>query len=230
MTTAERRQREREAMRSRILEAAHDIALQEGYDALTMRHIAERLEYSAAALYRHFNDKSALLSALLATEFEELTRSLEAVSSTTDPLERIRRAARVYAEFGVADFDRYRQMFVAPPEISDDADDVSMLSPHPAPASPATELYTILRRAVAQAIASLRFRPDVNDVDLVTQTLWAGLHGVVSLHAARTRDSDVPWRPLHQTVNVVIDSLLRGFARSRSVEVGAGADVRGVRA
>lgn len=197
-------------MRLRILEAARDISLHEGYDALTMRRIAERLDYSAAALYRHFHDKTALLSALLASEFDELTRALEAVSAIPDPIERIRRAARVYAEFGVADFDRYRQMFVAPPEPHDD---VSLLSRPPTPSSPATHLYALLRRAVAQAIASLRFRPDVTDVDLVTQTLWAGVHGVVSLHAARTRDSDVPWRPLQQTVNVAVDSLLRGFAR-----------------
>jgi AcrR family transcriptional regulator len=218
MTTLERRQRERVAMRVRILDAAREIALNEGYDALTMRRIADRLDYSAAALYRHFHDKSAIVSALLATQFEELTAALDAVSVTADPIERIRRAARVYAEFGVADFDRYRQMFVAPPEVPDD---VSLLSPQ-VPPSPATELYSILRRAVAQAIASLRFRPDVTDIDLVTQTLWAGLHGAVSLHAARTRDSDVPWRPLQQTVNVAIDAMLRGFARGRPVEAGEG--------
>lgn len=208
-------------MRSRILETARDIALREGYDALTMRHIAERLDYSAAALYRHFHDKSALLSALLASEFDELTRALEAVSAHPDPIERIRRAARVYAEFGVADFDRYRQMFVAPPE----ADDVSLLSPPTAAEFPATQLYDLLRRAVGQAISGLRFRPDVTDADLVTQTLWAALHGVVSLHAARTRDSDVPWRPLHQTVNVVVDTLLRGYARGRASPEGVARDV-----
>ncbi len=136
---------------------------------------------------------------------------MELVSAIPDPIERIRRAARVYAEFGVADLDRYRQMFVAPPEPHDD---ISLLSP-PAPSalSPANHLYEILRRAVAQAVASLRFRPDVTDVDLVTQTIWAGIHGVVSLHAARTRESDVPWRPLQQTVNVTVDAMLRGFAR-----------------
>ena len=204
-------------MRSRILDAAREISISEGYDALTMRRIAERLDYSAAALYRHFHDKSEIVSALLAAQFEELTASLEAVSSIADPIERIRRAARVYAEFGVADFDRYRQMFVSPPEV---ADDISFLSAPPpsTAASPATELYAILRRAVAQAIAGLRFRPDITDIDLVTQTLWAGLHGAVSLHAARTRDSDVPWRPLQQTVSVVIDAMLRGFARARPAE------------
>lgn len=219
MTTLERRQRERAAMRVRILEAAREITLREGYDALTMRRIADRLDYSAAALYRHFHDKSAIVGALLAAQFEELTTALEAISVTADPIERIRRVARVYAEFGVADFDRYRQMFVAPPEVPDD---VSLLAPQPNPSSPANELYAILRRAVAQAIASLRFRPDVTDIDLVTQTLWAGLHGAVSLHAARTRDSDVPWRPLQQTVNVAIDAMLRGFARGRPVEASEG--------
>ena len=212
-------------MRSKILDAAREISVSEGYDALTMRRIAERLDYSAAALYRHFHDKSAIVTALHATQFAELTASLEAVSAVADPIERIRRVARMYAEFGVADFDRYRQMFVAPPEAGDD---VSLLSPQPpaAAANPANELYAILRRAVAQAIAGLRFRPDMTDIDLVTQTLWAGLHGAVSLHAARTRDSDVPWRPLQQTVNVVIDALLRGFARGRPRE---GTETREVR-
>ncbi|HEY8369587.1 MAG TPA: helix-turn-helix domain-containing protein, partial [Thermodesulfobacteriota bacterium] len=63
MGTIERRERERAATRAKILDAARELFVSEGYDAVTMRRIADRIEYTAAALYRHFPDKRALLDA-----------------------------------------------------------------------------------------------------------------------------------------------------------------------
>ena len=64
MGVRERRDREREEIRTRILDAARELFATEGYEAVTMRRIADRIEYSATAIYFHFRDKEALLQEL----------------------------------------------------------------------------------------------------------------------------------------------------------------------
>ena len=204
MGTAERRARQRESTRESILDAARQLAAHQGYEAITVRRIAESIEYTPAALYRHYPSKAAIFAALLAEDHAALARELHQHADVGDPVERIRRAARTYVEFAMADLDRYRLMFIAPLELEAVADVANV-----------DGAYEFFRQAVAQAVATLRFRPELTDVDIVTQALWGGLHGIVSLHAARTRDSDVAWRPARQTVAHLIETLVRGLARKR---------------
>ena len=74
MGTAERRERERQELRVRILDAARELFAEQGYDAVTMREIADRIEYSPTAIYFHFKDKEALLRELCDTDFATLAR------------------------------------------------------------------------------------------------------------------------------------------------------------
>ena len=69
MGPRERREREREETRTRILDAARELFAAEGYEAVTMRRIAERIEYSATAIYFHFKDKEALVKELCDVDF-----------------------------------------------------------------------------------------------------------------------------------------------------------------
>ena len=64
MGPKERREREREEIRTSILEAARDLFANEGVEAVTMRRIAEKIEYSPTAIYFHFKDKESLLAEL----------------------------------------------------------------------------------------------------------------------------------------------------------------------
>ncbi len=67
--TVERRERERQELRTRILDAARELFAEEGYDAVTMRKIADRIEYSPTAIYFHFRDKHALMRELVDARF-----------------------------------------------------------------------------------------------------------------------------------------------------------------
>jgi AcrR family transcriptional regulator len=58
--TTERRERERAEQRQRILDAALHIITQEGFTAMTMRKLAERIEYSPAAIYLHFQSREEI--------------------------------------------------------------------------------------------------------------------------------------------------------------------------
>src|SRR5215212_10572320 len=70
MGVKERRDRQREDVRTKIMDAARDLFVSEGYDAVSMRKIAEAIEYSPTAIYVHFTDKAALMQELCAHDFQ----------------------------------------------------------------------------------------------------------------------------------------------------------------
>jgi len=53
----------------------------------------------------------------------------------------------------------------------------------------------------------------VNDAELISQTLWAAVHGVISLNIAKSHDNWVDWRPLAERANLMLDAVLRGLIR-----------------
>jgi hypothetical protein len=71
--------------------------------------------------------------------------------------------------------------------------------------NPEQDAYAFLRGTLAEAQAAGRLRPGVDDLDLLTQTVWAGIHGVVSLEIAKCHDDWVDWRPAAERVRLMID-------------------------
>ena len=70
MGTKQRREREKQEVREGILAGAREIALQEGWQAVTIRKVAERIEYSPPTIYEYFENKEAILLELLRQGFE----------------------------------------------------------------------------------------------------------------------------------------------------------------
>ena len=99
--TKERREREKEEIRQKILDAARELFVQEGYDAVSMRKIAERIEYSPTAIYLHFKDKRSVLIALCDEDFLRLARELQKIGRIEDPVERMRQSGRAYIRFAL---------------------------------------------------------------------------------------------------------------------------------
>jgi AcrR family transcriptional regulator len=207
MKPNERRQRDREEFRARILDAARELFATSGYEAVTMRRIAERIEYTPMAIYSYFRDKDALLRALCDADFAALRTALARVARAADPIARLRRMGRAYADFAEGHPNHYRLMFMSPP-------------PWPAPGSsgagaegggPERDTYSAIKAAVEAALSAGRFRPELRDADLLTQTIWGGVHGVIALHLALGGDPWVDWRPAKKSVRLMIDALIRGL-------------------
>jgi AcrR family transcriptional regulator len=117
MGIAERREREKEALRTRILEAARDIVSEEGLNALSMRAIADRIEYSPATLYLYFRDKDELVREVVRTGFQRLQWYMgEEVrrSAAGDGLEEYRAMGIAYARFALENTAYFRVMFELP--------------------------------------------------------------------------------------------------------------------
>jgi len=69
MGSKQRREREKEALRQDILDAARELFVEEGYDNVSMRRVAEKIEYSPTTIYLYFEDKASLLYAICEETF-----------------------------------------------------------------------------------------------------------------------------------------------------------------
>jgi AcrR family transcriptional regulator len=117
MGIVERREREREALRTQILEAARDILSEQGLDALSMRAIAERIEYSPATIYLYFRDKTELIHEVVRAGFERLheyTLAEMAAVAAEGPLAEYRVMGYAYARFALENTAYFRVMFELP--------------------------------------------------------------------------------------------------------------------
>ena len=114
MGLKERREREKEVVRGKILDAARELFVAEGYEAVTMRKIAQAIEYSPTAIYLHFRDKEAVINAICDTDFLQLATRFRKIAEVADPIVRLKAAGRAYADFALRHPNHYRLMFMTP--------------------------------------------------------------------------------------------------------------------
>jgi AcrR family transcriptional regulator len=203
----ERREREREEVRTRILDAARELFANEGFEAVTMRRIADRIEYSPTAIYFHFRDKEALLKELCDNDFAALAHQFADIARVGDPIERLRLTGYAYARFGIEHPNHYRLMFMTPhPPIDPAGQELEK-------GNPEEDAYAFLKVIVTDAIAAGRFREGLGDADLLSQTIWAAMHGVISLQIAKCNDAWIDWRPLEHRTKAMVDMIIDGLTR-----------------
>ena len=209
MGVKERREREKSETRDKILDAARELFVSEGYVGVSMRRVAEKIEYSPTAIYVHFADKEELFHELCRQDFARLQEVMQSPEMPTDPIERLRQIGRSYIEFGVRFPNQYVFMFMTPhPPHEPDEEDREIMG------NPEVDAYAFLKWAVQQAIDAGSFREEIRDSELVSQTLWASVHGVISLNIAKCKDPWVEWRPLADRAQMMLDVTLRGLVRA----------------
>ncbi|HEX9120333.1 MAG TPA: TetR/AcrR family transcriptional regulator [Terriglobales bacterium] len=211
MTVKERREREKLETREKILDAARELFLTEGYDGVSMRQVAERIDYSPTAIYVHFADKDELFRELVHADFARLAGVFQDAANLSDPVERIKRVGFAYIEFGRRYPNHYKLMFMTEcPLTGLDEVDCELKG------NPELDAYAFLKHSVQQAIDAGVFREELRDAELLSQTLWAAVHGVISLNIAKHSDAWVAWRPLEQRAQLTLDAILRGLLKEKS--------------
>ena len=206
MGVQERRERERMETRTKILDAARNLFAEHGYDAVSMRQIAAAIEYSPTAIYVHFKDKEALFHELCRHDFGELVQAFGGIVTIADPVERIRQVGHAYMRFGLARPNHYRLMFMTP-----------KLPPAPEETirqergDPTQDGYAVLKAAVLEGLAAGRFRPELTNPELIAQTFWGAVHGVVSIEIAMNNDPWIEWTPIEDRMRTMVDGILRGM-------------------
>jgi AcrR family transcriptional regulator len=112
MGTKERHDRERQAVTTSILSAARDLFIAEGYQSVSIRKIAERIEYSPAAIYSYFASKDDIFLALAEEGFHRLDEKVQSAMKTDDPLENVRACWWAFYEFSQEHPAYFELMFV----------------------------------------------------------------------------------------------------------------------
>lgn len=210
MALTERQSREQAAVKDKILDAARRLFVKHGYEAVSLRKIAETIGYTAPALYTHFSDKSELLAELCRRDFDSLAQVSVRLSRVKDPVQRIHRIGLTYIRFALEHPEHYRLMFMTP-HLADLAppteEDIAAMG------DPDKDAYAFLERAVAEAMAEGAFRDEYTDAEILTQTLWAGVHGVASLEITHGDCPWVGWKGLDRRSRLMCSALLRGLLK-----------------
>jgi AcrR family transcriptional regulator len=201
MGVKERRARHHAVIEQRILETAEELLLRSGSHGVSLRAVAERIEYSPAAIYGYFPTKDDLLAALAAQGFRQLNDALTRVSEVTDssPLGRLREFYWRYYEFSRAHAAYYELMFL----------DASY-----AGGRWNRELFELLQGAKAEAdrliagcVSAGTFLPKTSPTG-VRRMLWAAVHGaaVIALRERLPADTDGD-----QLAAAALDAVLYGL-------------------
>lgn len=214
MGIRERREREKDATRQKILDAARDLFAKQGYDAVSLRRIASVIEYSPTTIYLYFKDKADLMKRLCSEDFAAFTAQVSQYAGVTDPVERIRMSGRIYIRFAMEHPEHFRLMFMtkpAPELVEVDEEELT----EQGKGDPSRDAYAFLKNCVDEAIAQGKVRQELQgDPELVTQMLWAALHGVASLQNARPEnDPWFEWKGATKLGEAMSDAVLRGILR-----------------
>ncbi|BCF97415.1 hypothetical protein PPGU19_019840 [Paraburkholderia sp. PGU19] len=182
MGIAERKTRQKQELRTRILDAARRIVMREGFGALSMRKIADAIEYSPATLYLHFESRDAIARALCAEGYAQLLASFEPLTAIADAAERLKAIGRAYVAFGVAHPETYRLIFMEDPSYTGAAlvgDGTQNDGVHEDHAD--DKAFRLMLESIDALKAEGRL-PDTSDSQVCAEAFWATMHGIVALH------------------------------------------------
>jgi AcrR family transcriptional regulator len=201
MGTKQRREREKQELRQDIMDAARELFVKEGYDNVSMRRVAEKIEYSPTTIYLYFEDKASLLYAICEETFAKLAKRMEAITREGDePIGALRKGCRAYVDFGLKYPNHYKLTFINHPQHPRDD------KRHLREESMGMKAYGNLRAGVQACIQAEKFRK--TDVEAVTQMIWAGGHGITSLLISMP---DFPWVKKSELIDLLIDTLIDGL-------------------
>lgn len=208
MGITERREREKAGTRRLIMEAAREMLISVGYEGVSMRKLAEEIEYSPAAIYVHFKDKDDLIRQTCMEDFEALAKAFSDTPWSEDAIERVRQLGRAYVKFGIEHPKQYMLMFMTEIPLSPDEQCMATKG------DPTHDGYAALVESVRGAIADKRWHGET-DVELVAQTLWAGVHGVTSMVVTMKDDPWIEWRGLEDRVELMVRAMMEGLMRMK---------------
>ena len=112
MGIKERKEKHKEELKLRILDAAKDLFLKQGYDATSIRKIAEQIEISPTTIYLYYKDKSDIIYALHQEGFKILSSQFVVLQQVEDAFERLKAMGRIYMTFALENPDFYELMFI----------------------------------------------------------------------------------------------------------------------
>ncbi|WP_369020630.1 TetR/AcrR family transcriptional regulator [Streptomyces californicus] len=194
MSVQERKERERAARERLIVATARELAEEQGWDAVTTRRLAERIEYSQPVLYSHFRGKREIIGAVAlegATELAAAVRAATSAAPTADgPRGRVAALAHAYLDFAARHPAVYDALFQLDGGLAYAREDTP---------APLKDAFASLLETLAEVAG------DGVDPGAFTETFWAALHGLATL----TRAGRLPPEYAASRVELLVDRLAR---------------------
>ncbi|MER6303525.1 TetR/AcrR family transcriptional regulator [Kitasatospora sp. NPDC001539] len=189
MSVQERKQRERANRERLIVATARELAEQQGWDAVTTRRLAERIEYSQPVLYSHFRGKREIIGAVALEGAAEMAVALRAATAAADgPRARVAALARAYLDFAERNPAVYDAMFQLDGGLAFAREDTP---------EPLKDAFSALLETLVE-VAGDGVHPG-----LFTETFWAALHGLATLTRARR----LPPEHTEHRIELLVDRL-----------------------
>ncbi|WP_338697574.1 TetR/AcrR family transcriptional regulator [Streptomyces sp. Q6] len=189
MSVQERKQRERAERERLIVATARELAEQQGWDAVTTRRLAERIEYSQPVLYSHFRGKREIIGAVALQGAGEMAVAVRAATAAaTGPRERVAALAHAYLDFAAANPAAYDALFQLDGGLAYAQEDTP---------EPLKDAFAALQETLGEVAG------DGVGPGLFTETFWACLHGLATL----TRAGRLPPEHTKARVDLLVDRL-----------------------
>ncbi|MFB8069494.1 TetR/AcrR family transcriptional regulator [Streptomyces californicus] len=194
MSVQERKERERAARERLIVATARELAEEQGWDAVTTRRLAERIEYSQPVLYSHFRGKREIIGAVALEGAAELAAAVRSATSATPsadgPRGRVAALAHAYLDFAARHPAVYDALFQLDGGLAYAREDTP---------APLKDAFASLLETLAEVAG------DGVDPGAFTETFWAALHGLATL----TRAGRLPPEYAASRVELLVDRLAR---------------------
>jgi AcrR family transcriptional regulator len=189
MSVQDRKQREWAERERLIVATARELAEQQGWDAVTTRRLAERIEYSQPVLYSHFRGKREIIGAVALEGAAEIAAAVRAAASRTNgPRDRVAALSRAYLDFAARNPAVYDAIFQLDGGLAFAQEDTP---------EPLKDAFAALLECLGEVAG------DGVDPGLFTEVFWASLHGQATL----TRAGRLPPEDIESRVALLVDRL-----------------------
>ena len=203
MGIQERKEKQKLEIRKLILDASIKLFIEEGFGNVTIRKIADLIEYSPTTVYLYFKDKDEILSALHDMGFQKLLEFNHNLVSINNPLLRLHKMGENYINFGMENPEFYELMFIMnePMKVIDETG---------CGWEPGDTAINALKLTVAECIEKNYLAKA--DAHLVSLSVWSFVHGLVSLAIRDRMEKFVPEKEallpmMMQSLNWMINSI-----------------------
>lgn len=192
---------QKDAFRRLIIEAARELFVEQGFEAVSMRKVAARAGCAPMTIYQVFENKRALLRHIWGDIFEEvLRRCTRAVSRAKGAPAGLRAFAHCFIGYWLEQPDHYRVIYLNEDAVAEETDSSFVES------SGIVERFSLVQELVRQAMAEGHI--EAGDPELATQALLCVLHGIA--HSLITIP-EYPWRDRSQVINATLDAFFSGL-------------------
>jgi AcrR family transcriptional regulator len=204
MGIKERQDRERHAVHEAILDAARDLFVSDGYRNVSIRKIAERIEYSPAAIYSYFPSKDDIFFALAEEGFRRLDAKVRSALGHQDPLEEVRACWWAYYEFAKEQREFFELMFTdrSVPQITEQWSGFAFVR----------QMLVFAAARIQRCIDAGVF-PATTNAEIAMHLIWGALTGPAVLGSAcRLAPGEDPDALARDVLELVIAGLKAGPA------------------